>query len=117
MFFFLYCLYHREAEICSGTTGLARLRSKYHASQCISHRGYNLPARQAPQLLRDFYTKDGFTRLIDMNGNQVKVWAGRGMPGEMIDPALTTGERGHVFVGERAPDIQVSDVIRELGIL
>ena len=52
-----------------------------------------------------------------MNGNQVKVWAGRGMPGEMIDPALTTGERGHVFVGERAPDIQVSDVIRELGIL
>ncbi len=30
-----------------------------------------------------FDTKDGFTRLIDMNGNQVKVWAGRGMPGEM----------------------------------
>ena len=61
-----------------------------------------------------FDTKDGFTRLIDMNGNQVKFWSDRGMPGEMIDPALTKGDRGHVFVGERVPDIQVSDVIREL---
>ncbi len=61
-----------------------------------------------------FDTKDGFTRLIDMNGNQVKVWSDRGMPGEMIDPALSKGERGHVFVGERVPEVQVSDVIREL---
>ncbi len=61
-----------------------------------------------------FDTQDGFTRLIDMNGNQVKFWSGRGMPGEMIDPALTKGDRGHVFVGERVSESQVSDVLREL---
>ena len=46
--------------------------------------------------------RDGHARLIDMNGNETKVWPYCGMPHEMIDPALAGGERGHAILqGER----------------
>ncbi len=46
--------------------------------------------------------RDGHARLIDMNGNEVKVWPYCGMPPEMIDPRLAGGEKGHVILqGER----------------
>ncbi len=45
-----------------------------------------------------FDGRDGHAYLIDMNGNEAKVWPYGGMPAEMIDPAFAHGERGHVIL-------------------
>jgi len=43
-------------------------------------------------------TTDGKSRLIDMNGNEVKRWEKIGFPTEVIDPALNGGKKGHILV-------------------
>jgi len=49
-----------------------------------------------------FDGRDGHAYLIDMNGNETKVWSYCGMPAEIIDPALIDGQRGHALLqGER----------------
>ena len=45
-----------------------------------------------------FSAPDGATHLIDMDGNEVNRWNHVGLPGEVIDPALTGGQRGHVLL-------------------
>ena len=42
--------------------------------------------------------RDARSYLIDMNGNDVKVFDFPGFPAEMIDPQLANGERGHVLL-------------------
>lgn len=44
-----------------------------------------------------FDGRDGKSHLIDMNGNEVKVWNYAGFPSEMIDPTINGGKRGHIF--------------------
>jgi hypothetical protein len=44
-----------------------------------------------------FDGRDGRSRLIDMNGTEVKVWPYSGFPSEMIDPKVNGGKRGHIF--------------------
>jgi hypothetical protein len=41
---------------------------------------------------------DAHTHLIDMNGNEVRQWPYAGMPSEILDPAVTHGQLGHVLV-------------------
>lgn len=45
-----------------------------------------------------FSAPDKQTRLIDMNGNEVRRWENAGFPAALIDPALNGGKRGHLFV-------------------
>jgi len=45
-----------------------------------------------------FTATDCKTHLIDMNGNEVHQWQYPGVPGEVIDPQLINGKRGHVLV-------------------
>lgn len=45
-----------------------------------------------------FAGNDRKTHLIDMDGNEVHHWDYNGFPSGMLDPALTGGARGHVFV-------------------
>lgn len=45
-----------------------------------------------------FSAPDGNTHLIDMNGNEVHRWPYVGQPGEVIDPRLIGGQRGHVLL-------------------
>lgn len=45
-----------------------------------------------------FDGRDGHAYLIDMNGNDVKIWPYCGMPAEIIDPANVGGQRGHVLL-------------------
>lgn len=45
-----------------------------------------------------FSSPDKQTRLIDMNGNEVKRWSHRGFPAALIDPLVNGGKRGHLFV-------------------
>ena len=45
-----------------------------------------------------FSSLDGSTHLIDMDGNEVHRWHHVGLPGEVIDPKLVGGKRGHVFL-------------------
>jgi hypothetical protein len=45
-----------------------------------------------------FSAPDGNTYLIDMDGNEVHRWPHVGLPGEVIDPGLIGGLRGHVFL-------------------
>lgn len=45
-----------------------------------------------------FSGTDEKTHLIDMDGNEVKRWDYQGFPGELLDPAVTKGARGHVLV-------------------
>jgi hypothetical protein len=45
-----------------------------------------------------FGAPDGGTHLIDMDGNEVRRWPRVGLPGEVIDPKLIGGQRGHVFL-------------------
>jgi hypothetical protein len=66
-----------------------------------------------------FDGRDGRTYLIDMNGNEVRTWNHVGFPSEMIDPKLTGGDRGHVFVqtagtGGHGPAIFNNKTIAEL---
>ena len=42
--------------------------------------------------------RDARSYLIDMNGNDVKVFDYPGFPAEMIEPRLAKGERGHVLL-------------------
>lgn len=60
-----------------------------------------------------FDGRDTRSYLIDMNGNDVKVWNYCGFPVEMIDPKLTNGERGHVFV-QKEPEIFANKTLLEL---
>ena len=46
--------------------------------------------------------RDSTTYLIDMEGGIVNSWPYKGFPSEMIDPALNSGETGHVFEIGRA---------------
>jgi hypothetical protein len=45
-----------------------------------------------------FSAPDGNTHLIDMNGNEVHRWPHEGLPGDVIDPKLIGGQRGHVLL-------------------
>ena len=45
-----------------------------------------------------FSAPDNKTHLIDMNGNEVRSWDYAGFPSELLDPALTNGQKGHVLV-------------------
>lgn len=45
-----------------------------------------------------FSGSDEKTHLIDMNGDEVRTWDYPGFPGELLDPAVTGGARGHVLV-------------------
>lgn len=45
-----------------------------------------------------FTAPDDKTHLIDMDGNEVHRWDHPGFPGELLDPAVIHGERGHVLV-------------------
>lgn len=45
-----------------------------------------------------FSAPDGKTHLIDMDGNDVHEWSHVGLPGEVIDPQLIGGQRGHVLL-------------------
>jgi hypothetical protein len=45
-----------------------------------------------------FSAPDGATHLVDMDGKEVHSWPHVGLPGEIIDPKLIDGKRGHVFL-------------------
>ena len=45
-----------------------------------------------------FSAPDGQTHVIDMDGNEVHRWPHVGLPGEIIDPKLIGGQRGHVLL-------------------
>jgi hypothetical protein len=45
-----------------------------------------------------FGAPDGKTHVIDMNGNEVHRWNHVGVPGEIIDPRLVGGQRGHTLL-------------------
>ena len=45
-----------------------------------------------------FSSLDGKTHLVDMDGNEVHSWDHAGNPGEVIDPKLVGGARGHVML-------------------
>ncbi len=45
-----------------------------------------------------FSGPDGNTHLIDMNGHEVHRWPHPGLPGNVINPALIAGKRGHVLL-------------------
>jgi hypothetical protein len=45
-----------------------------------------------------FSAPDNKTHLIDMDGNEVHSWNYQGFPGELLDPAVTNGQKGHVLV-------------------
>lgn len=45
-----------------------------------------------------FGATDGKSYLIDPNGNEVHSWPYLGFPTEVLDPAVTGGEKGHVLV-------------------
>ena len=61
-----------------------------------------------------FDGRDTNSYLIDMNGNDVKVWDYTGFPSEIIDPSLTSGERGHVFV-QKEPELFYNKTLLELN--
>jgi hypothetical protein len=46
----------------------------------------------------------GQSYLIDMNGNEVHHWIGRGFPPVLLDPAVAAGARGHLLVQLSALD-------------
>jgi hypothetical protein len=45
-----------------------------------------------------FSGADERTYLIDMNGHEVHRWEYQGFPGEMLDPSVAVGARGHILV-------------------
>jgi hypothetical protein len=45
-----------------------------------------------------FTALDGRTHLVDMDGNEVHQWSHPGAPGQVIDPKLVGGQRGHVLL-------------------
>src|SRR6516225_68540 len=47
----------------------------------------------------------GQSYLIDMNGNEVHHWIGRGFPPVLLDPAVAAGARGHLLVQLSALDL------------
>ncbi len=51
-----------------------------------------------------FSGTDEKTHLIDMDGNEVHRWDYQGFPGELLDPAVTAGARGHVLVQLESSD-------------
>ena len=53
---------------------------------------------KAHNCLVSFDGRNGHAYLVDMNGNETKVWPYCAMPAEMIDPALADGKRGHVIL-------------------
>jgi outer membrane protein assembly factor BamB len=65
------------------------------------------PAR-AYNCFVSFSGPDGITHLIDMDGNEVHRWPHPGLPGEIIDPKLVGGARGHVL-------LQLSDIADPRG--
>ncbi|NHN86493.1 ArsR family transcriptional regulator [Acetobacter musti] len=52
-----------------------------------------------------FSGPDGATHLIDMTGREVHRWAHPGLPGAMMNPAVTGGAKGHTLLQtESVPD-------------
>jgi hypothetical protein len=45
-----------------------------------------------------FSAPDGKTHLIDLDGNEVHTWDHVGLPGNIIDPKLIGGKRGHAIL-------------------
>ena len=45
-----------------------------------------------------FSAPDGKTHVIDMDGNEVHQWPYFGFPGNILDPKITGGKKGHVIV-------------------
>ncbi|WP_121358597.1 aryl-sulfate sulfotransferase [Pseudomonas aeruginosa] len=60
-----------------------------------------------------FSGADRKTRLIDMNGNEVKRWDYPGFPAAVIDPALNGGKRGHVLL--QLADLAAPDKLASPG--
>jgi hypothetical protein len=78
---------------------LASLACAAHASPRIYPTGTTLydPARAYNSYV-SFSSGDGNTHLIDLDGNEVHRWGHAGLPGDLIDPALVGGQRGHVLL-------------------
>ena len=51
-----------------------------------------------------FSGPDGLTHLIDMDGHEVHRWEHAGLPGEVIDPKLVGGAKGHVLLQDESID-------------
>lgn len=60
-----------------------------------------------------FSSPDKQTRLIDMNGNEVKRWDSAGFPAALIEPRLNGGKRGHLFV--QLEDVAIPDTLASAG--
>jgi len=58
-----------------------------------------------------FGATDHKTRLIDMDGDVVHQWDYAGFPSEILDPAVTGGQRGHVLVQLSTTDAAGAGVV------
>jgi hypothetical protein len=58
-----------------------------------------------------FTAGDNVAHLIDMNGASVHEWKDAGVFSTLIDPALTAGSRGHVFVTLATVDGSGTDLV------
>ena len=92
---------HARAAIALGIVALASLFSPPNviASPRVFPTGVTVydPTRAYSSFVC-FSAPDGKTHLIDMDGNELRRWPGVGLPGEIIDPHLGGGQRGHVFL-------------------
>ena len=66
-----------------------------------------------------FSAPDGHTHVVDMDGNEVHQWRYVGLPGNIMDPALTGGERGHILLqlsgnGDKRGGIFTNRMVGEL---
>jgi hypothetical protein len=60
-----------------------------------------------------FSSLDGATHLIDMDGNEVHRWNHVGNPGNVIDPGLVAGARGHVLLQLESVDDPRGGIFRD----
>lgn len=61
-----------------------------------------------------FDGRDARAHLIDMNGNNARIWNHLGFPAEMINPAINKGKRGHVFVHQKGEELFANKTLLEL---
>lgn len=58
-----------------------------------------------------FVGGDDVSRLIDLNGKVVHEWKYNGQPVAFIDPALVSGQRGHIFVTLETEEGKGTDLV------
>lgn len=92
--------------------GAATLTVPTHAEPSVYPTGTTIydPAKAYNSYVL-FVGGDDVTRLIDLNGKVVHEWKYGGQPAVFIDPALTGGERGHVFVTLESEQGKGTDLI------